>query len=128
MFQWLESVLHSEVKTLGYPRAALFAFSVAVLAFNALSAVRTAIEVQHGIEPNAPAGVSLYYVANEIKTAYRGMMIAVPDAAWDHYDRLSDQELSQVGGRARGSSPDSMSSHPSGQALEEFNIDTRRRQ
>jgi hypothetical protein len=35
-----ESFPHSEVRTLGYPRAALFAFSVAILAFNALSAVR----------------------------------------------------------------------------------------
>lgn len=96
MFQWLESVLHSEVKSLGYPRAALFAFSVAVLAFNALSAVRSAVERQHRIDPNAPAGISLYYVANEIRTGYRGMMIAVPASAWDHYDRLSDEDLSRA--------------------------------
>jgi hypothetical protein len=35
MFQWLESVLHNEVRTLGHPRAALFAFSVAVDVFAA---------------------------------------------------------------------------------------------
>jgi len=39
MFQWLESVLQSEIRTLGYPRAALFAFSVAILAFNVLSTI-----------------------------------------------------------------------------------------
>jgi IS4 transposase len=33
LFQWLESVLHSEVKSLGHPRAALLAFGVAVLAY-----------------------------------------------------------------------------------------------
>lgn len=115
MFQWLESVLHSEVKTLGYPRAALFAFSVAVLAFNVLSAVRAAIERQHGIDPNASAGVSLYYVANEIRTGYRGMMIAVPAAAWDHYDGLSDEELSRAFlDIATRADPKTLRKHPRG--------------
>lgn len=36
MFGRLESVLQSEVKSLGYPRAALFAFGVSVLAYNVL--------------------------------------------------------------------------------------------
>jgi len=34
LFQRLESVLHSEVRTLGHPRAALLAFGVALLAYN----------------------------------------------------------------------------------------------
>jgi len=93
MFQWLESVLHSEVRTLGYPRAALFAFSVAVLAFNVLSAIQTGIERQHDIDPEGETAVSLYYVANEIRTAYRGMTIAVPAEAWLVYLTLSDEEL-----------------------------------
>jgi IS4 transposase len=96
MFQWLESVLHSEVRTLGYPRAALLAFSVAVLAFNALSAIRSAIERQHGIDPQAETGISLYYVAHEIRTGYRGMMIAVPSEAWRQYDELSHEELTRT--------------------------------
>jgi IS4 transposase len=96
MFQWLESVLHSEVRTLGYPRAALFAFSVAVLSFNALSAIRTAVERQHQIDPGANDGVSLYYTAHEIRTGYRGMMIAVPTEAWFPYHGLSDKELSRA--------------------------------
>jgi IS4 transposase len=96
MFQWLESVLHSEVKTLGYPKAALFAFSVAVLAFNVLSIIRAAVERCHGIEPRAAAGVSLYYVAHEIRTGYRGMMVAVPFEAWQHYDGLSHKELGRA--------------------------------
>jgi len=37
MFQRLESVLHSEIKSLGHPRAALLGFTVAVLAYNVLS-------------------------------------------------------------------------------------------
>ena len=96
MFQWLESVLHSEVRTLGYPRAALFAFSVAVLAFNVLSTIRVAIERQHGINAHEAPGLSLYYVANEIRATYKGMMIAVPGEAWQHYQYLANNALSRA--------------------------------
>jgi IS4 transposase len=96
MFQWLESVLHSEVRTLGYPRAALFAFSVAVLAFNVLSTIRTAIERQHGIDRQGSGALSFFYVANEIRSSHKGMMIAVLTEAWRSFDDLSSKELSRV--------------------------------
>jgi len=96
MFQWLESVLHSEVRTLGYPRAALFAFSVAILAFNVLSAVRMAVERQHGLDHHGAEELSLYYLANEIKTTYRGMMIAVPSMAWQPYQDLTIKDFSRA--------------------------------
>jgi hypothetical protein len=38
----LESVLNSEIRTLGYPRAALLAFSIAVLAYNVLAVLQAA--------------------------------------------------------------------------------------
>jgi len=41
LFQRLESVLHSEVCTLGHPRAALLAFGVALLAYNVLALLQT---------------------------------------------------------------------------------------
>lgn len=37
MFQRLESVLHSEIKSLGHPRAALLRFAATVLAYNVLA-------------------------------------------------------------------------------------------
>ena len=42
MFQQLEAHLHSEVNTLGYPAAALFAFCVALVAYNVLAVVKGA--------------------------------------------------------------------------------------
>lgn len=96
MFQWLEAVLHSEVRTLGYPRAALLAFAVAIVAFNVLSTIQSAVERQHGIEPQAKAGVSLYYVANEIKIGYHGLIIAVASEAWYPYRDLSDKDFSRA--------------------------------
>jgi IS4 transposase len=82
MFQWLESVLHSEVRTLGHPPAALFAFSVAAVAYNALSIVQSAIEQNHDIKSEGVAAISLYYVMNAVKTEYRGMMLIVPSPSW----------------------------------------------
>lgn len=43
LFQCLESVLHSEVTSLGHPRAALLAFGVAVLACNILGVLQSAV-------------------------------------------------------------------------------------
>jgi hypothetical protein len=82
MFQKLEAVLASEIKTLGYPRAALFSFCVAVLAYNVLSMLQAAVEAEHGIEHNSPAELSLYLVASEVKATHAGMMIAVPPDRW----------------------------------------------
>ena len=92
MFQRLESVLQSEVRTLGIPRAALLAFAVAVLAYNALTLMKTAVRVKHertlkktGME------ISPYYIAVEVRANYGGMLIAVPDSAWRPFRSMSDK-------------------------------------
>jgi len=47
MFQSLESALTSKVRTLGQPRAALFAFGTAVVAYNILAVIQAAVEAAH---------------------------------------------------------------------------------
>ena len=47
-FHELTVALGCEVKTLGYPKAALFAFSVAVVAYNVLAVLKGAMRVVHG--------------------------------------------------------------------------------
>lgn len=96
MFQKLESVLRSEIRTLGYPRAALFSFCVAVLAYNVLSMLQTAVEAEHHIVPRSPAELSLYYVADEVKTTHAGMMIAIPAEQWDPLRGLPLDRFCQV--------------------------------
>jgi len=49
-FQELTRFLNSEISTLGYPRAALFGFCVALVAYMILSVVKAAIEGVHGKE------------------------------------------------------------------------------
>ncbi|MDY7233351.1 IS4 family transposase [Hyalangium rubrum] len=95
MFGRLESVLHSEVRTLGHPRAALLALGVAVMAYNVLAVLQAAVEAEH---ESATAGleVSSYFVAGEVKATYGGMMIALPAAAWEPFKKQSAPELSDT--------------------------------
>lgn len=81
MFGRLESVLNSEITTLGHPRAALLGFTVAVLAYNLLSLLKRCVEHAHRQE--APQlDVSTYHLAQHVRGAYEGLLIAVPPAHW----------------------------------------------
>jgi len=91
-FQHLEAYFHSEINTLGYPKAALFGFSLALVAYNLLAVVLAALRGVHG-QDKVDAEVSLYYIANEISTTYNGMMIAIPEAAWDVFARMSAPDM-----------------------------------
>lgn len=97
LFQRLESVLHSEVKTLGHPRAALLAFGVAVLAYNVLSILQAAVLKAHEDELR-DSGIELspFYVAVQIRACYEGMMMAVSQSGWTQYDAMPASELADV--------------------------------
>jgi hypothetical protein len=87
--------LEGEIETLGYPRAALFAFSMALVVHNLLSVIQAALRAAHGAK-KVEGEVSSYYLADEISHAYRGLCIAVPAASWTkHYGRLSRAALAK---------------------------------
>ena len=92
MFGELEAALAGELRTLGQPKAALFAFGLAVLAFNVLQVVRRAVEAAHTADGAVPA-VSSYLVAVEIRATYQGFAIAVDGADWARWDALGDQRF-----------------------------------
>jgi hypothetical protein len=94
-FAELEATLHGEVETLGYPKAALFAFFVALVAYNLLSVVKAALRSVHGAKV-VTEEVSGYYLADEVAGTYRGMMIAIPEDEWAVFQDLSPVELGQV--------------------------------
>jgi IS4 transposase len=95
MFGELEAVLESEVRSLGRPRAALLAFGVAVLAYNVLSVVKSAVEASHDLEA-AHMQVSTYYIAAEVKFAYGGMMMVVEPEYWREKEIQSSEQLSET--------------------------------
>lgn len=94
-FQELAQNLCSEINTLGYPKAALFGFGVAVVAYNVQSAVKAALRSVHGTE-KIEQEVSGYYLAVEIGATYEGMMIAIPEEDWTIFSRFSIPKLATV--------------------------------
>jgi hypothetical protein len=94
-FQHLEAYFHSEINTLGYPKAALFGFCLALVAYNVLAVVLAALRGGHG-EKTVDEEVSLYYVANEIATTSHGMMIAIPEPEWDVFYAMSHADLAAL--------------------------------
>jgi hypothetical protein len=87
-FQELEAHLHSEINSLGYPKAALFGFCVALVAYNVLAVVKAALRSVHGEEKIANE-VSGYYLAGHLGRTYEGMMIAVPEEEWQIFQSMS---------------------------------------
>jgi IS4 transposase len=94
-FQELEATLHGELQTLCYPRAALFAFAMALVAYNVLSTVKAALRAEHGAE-TIEQEVSGYYLADEVAGTWRGMMIVVPAVYWnERFARQTPRQLAQ---------------------------------
>ena len=82
LFGRLEAVLHSELRSLGHPRAALLGFAAALLAHNVLALVQRCVEQAHQ-QPSEPAPeVSCFHLAQHIKSGYEGLLIAVPPEHW----------------------------------------------
>jgi hypothetical protein len=79
-YQAMTDLLHCEIPSLGYPRAALFAFSMSAVAGNALAVLKGNLRVAHGEE--IAQEVSDFALVDEAAEDYPGMMKAVPPAAW----------------------------------------------
>lgn len=117
-FQELTVDLCCEVSTLGYPKAALFGFSVAVLCYNAFSVTKAAIRAKHADPVPAPPTasrdtasttrpstnqppltdeLSTYYLADEVAGTWRGMMVMLPEPFWTRkFADLGPIELANV--------------------------------
>ena len=67
-FQKLEKYFYSEINTLGYPKAALFGFCLALVAFNVYAVVMAALRSAYPDEAMNDK-VSDYYIAEEISEA-----------------------------------------------------------
>jgi hypothetical protein len=95
MFQELTETLTCEIKTLGYPKAAIFAFCLALSAYNGISVIKAALRAVHGTD-TVEDGVSGYYISLEISKTYTGMMIAIPHEHWVVFRELSVAQLAKL--------------------------------
>lgn len=93
-FADLTTTLRCEIDTLCYPRAALFAFCVAVAAYNVQSAIKGVLRGVHGADTIEEA-FSRYFMAEEIARVHEGMMIALPASEWEGFRDMTTQEFAE---------------------------------
>lgn len=91
----ITTTLTCEINTLGYPKAALFTFCLALLAYNAVSLIKAALRSEHG-RKKINDEISGYYLSLEIGRTYDGMMIAIPASHWQFFRELSDREFADA--------------------------------
>jgi Transposase DDE domain len=91
LFLEMAETLNAEPQTLAYPKAALFAFCLALLASNAVAMLKAAVRAEHGQE--AVESLSVYYAALDVQQTHRGMMIALPAPQWELFRRMNTVEL-----------------------------------
>jgi len=84
--------LTCEIKTLCYPRAAVFAFCLALMAWNGMLVIHAALRSVHG-EETVQENLSGYYLSLEISQVYHGMMIAIPAEEWAVFQNLTTAQL-----------------------------------
>lgn len=80
--------LRCEIDTLGYPRAALFGFAVAAVAFNVLAVVKAALRRAHGVEI-IERTLSSYYLVQEMATVAEALLQVLDPEDWTVFQTLS---------------------------------------
>lgn len=91
-FQEMAENLEGEIQTLGYPKAALFGFCMALVSFNILSVVRAAVHAVHGEQ--AANQLSTYYMSHEISSIQEGMSVVLDGQFWQQrYGSLSPKQM-----------------------------------
>jgi hypothetical protein len=94
LFLNLTTILHCEMNTLPYPKAALFGFCSALAAGNVLATIKGALRKEHGID-KVEQEVSDYHLALDMAAKYPGMMIALPAEEWRPLTAMTDAEFAE---------------------------------
>ena len=94
LFLSLTQMLEGEIDTLGYPRAALLGFGIALATYNILSTVQAALRGAFGVE-KVQEEVSGFYIANEVRATAFGMSIAIEDGEWTPFQTIAPVKLAK---------------------------------
>jgi hypothetical protein len=80
VFYCITQTFCCEVKSLGYPKAALFVFSMAIIAYNTWQVILAALATAHG--ENISEVISHKSMSQEIVSHFSGFLFTVPDEIW----------------------------------------------
>lgn len=96
--------LRCEINTLGYPKAALFGFAVAAVAFNVLAVLMAALRVAHP-EVDIEQTVSTYYIANEMANMAESLDAIIDAEDWQPITKAESATVAEwlitLAGRAQ---------------------------
>jgi len=93
-FYEVTQTLECEPNTLGYPKAALFAFCLAMVASNAVALLKASLRAVH--DKDAVANMSHHYMATDIVEPLTGMLIVLPIEDWKIFRTMSPAELART--------------------------------
>ena len=99
LFARVERNLQSELATLAYPGAALFAFAVALVASNVFAVVHAAMTAAQRVhvDPNvAKMSLSDFAIVEEIRTVHRGMGIVLNNEHWQPFQTKPAAALAKL--------------------------------
>jgi hypothetical protein len=113
-FQEIEKMLNGEIEALAYPRAALFSFCVALVAYNVVSTVKAALRAAHGHQ-RVQEEVSDYYIADDVRADHHGLELAVPPEQWQMFSSVPANRLARfLVAVARNVDLETLRRHPRG--------------
>lgn len=90
-FGHMTVAMNCEIKPLCYPKAALFCFASALMAYNAFAVMKGAVAAEHGRRESEM--LSHYYLALEISEATDGMLVVLPEERWGEMDEIPDEDF-----------------------------------
>jgi hypothetical protein len=92
-FAVVQKCLEGEIRALGYPKAALFSYGVALFSFNVLQLMRAALRAAHG-EEKIEKSFSTQHMAEEVGMVWRGMTLLLTPTFWRrHYAQLDAAQI-----------------------------------
>jgi len=91
-FQHLEKNMNSEINSLGYPKAALFGFCIAIVASNLFEVIYGTLRGLYGHE-EIDDNFSSYYATSEMASVHDGMILIVPEEDWAEVVEMNDDEF-----------------------------------
>ena len=94
LFQTITQNFEGEIQTLAYPKAALFSYSMALMSYNILATLKAVLAAEYSWD-KIEAGLSDFYLVDEIQGTYRGMTIAVPADDWQQIAGYSPAQLAE---------------------------------
>jgi Transposase DDE domain len=95
-FAHVERNLQSEIAALGYPKAALFGFGVAIVAANVFAVVHAAMQAaKRDDQRSAEMPLSEYAIINAARSVHDGMDLVLDDEVWEPFRTMAPQSFAK---------------------------------